>query len=200
MNLTNRQLLALLLLVQAFYLPINRPWGTPHSVALTADNWVPFQPIFVVPYILYFPFYLLTLVYFFREKKHFRPVAFAFLWTWLCSYIVFLSFQTQVIRPLISSKGFFEKAVQGIYHLDPPYNCFPSLHASNAMIGMLAFVYFAPRYSYIAIACGTLIAISTVLIKQHYILDVVGGVALASTICYRIFGGLPNSRKDARYN
>jgi membrane-associated phospholipid phosphatase len=64
------------------------------------------------------------------------------------------------------------------YRLDEPYNLFPSLHVAISWLAWLACRdRVRPRALFLAVVVA--ISISTVFVKQHYIVDVVAGVALA---------------------
>ena len=70
-------------------------------------------------------------------------------------------------------------AVSVVYRLDPPYNLFPSLHLSVAALAALS-AWKASRAYGAAVACGVvLIGVSICTVKQHFVLDGLGGLALA---------------------
>ena len=71
--------------------------------------------------------------------------------------------------------GFLNTLVKLNYSADLPYNCFPSLHVAYAFIGALVLWNYKRTWAYTYLACAIIVAISVVLVKQHYILDVVGG-------------------------
>jgi membrane-associated phospholipid phosphatase len=71
-------------------------------------------------------------------------------------------------------------AVSLVYRLDPPYNLFPSLHLSVAALAALS-AWKASRVYGAAVACGVLlIGVSICTVKQHFVLDGLGGVVLAA--------------------
>jgi membrane-associated phospholipid phosphatase len=66
-----------------------------------------------------------------------------------------------------------------VYSLDRPFNDFPSLHTSLSAIVAVMWLRIHPRTGVaVAFWCGLIIA-STVLIHQHYLADVAGGLAVA---------------------
>ncbi|HUQ28220.1 MAG TPA: phosphatase PAP2 family protein, partial [Usitatibacter sp.] len=66
-----------------------------------------------------------------------------------------------------------------IYSSDVRYNCLPSLHVAQCFLAAFACGQVHRGVGTVAIAWATLVALSTLFTKQHYVLDVVGGVALA---------------------
>jgi membrane-associated phospholipid phosphatase len=71
-------------------------------------------------------------------------------------------------------------AVSVLYRIDPPYNLFPSLHLSIAVLAALASFKAARRLGAAMFAGVALVAVSVCTVKQHFVLDVAGGVALAA--------------------
>lgn len=68
------------------------------------------------------------------------------------------------------------------FKLDVLYRSFPSGHATTAMAVWLAFALLFPKYRFALIAVGVLIALSRVIIGEHYLSDVlIGGYIGAMT-------------------
>jgi len=82
-----------------------------------------------------------------------------------------------MVRPQLTIQTFFDQLVYYIYYLDLGYNSFPSLHVALSLTCSLICFNYNPKYKWLFIWAG-LIILSTVLVKQHYILDVVGGLVL----------------------
>ena len=75
-----------------------------------------------------------------------------------------------------------------IYFMDEPYNLFPSIHCLASLMCYLGIRKCddIPRwYKAATLLFAILIFASTQFTKQHYIVDVVGGVAIA-LICFAI--------------
>jgi membrane-associated phospholipid phosphatase len=66
-----------------------------------------------------------------------------------------------------------------VYALDPPYNDFPSLHTSLSAIVAVSWCRTYRRASVVVAVWCSLIVASTVLIHQHYLADVAGGLIVA---------------------
>ena len=91
------------------------------------------------------------------------------------------------LRPrYVPGNDIFAKAVQSLYRTDTPMNVCPSIHVFNSVTLMLAYYrtrcFDAPRLRWMRPAAAVLcvsIALSTMLLKQHSVIDVVFGMLLA---------------------
>jgi membrane-associated phospholipid phosphatase len=73
-------------------------------------------------------------------------------------------------------------AVSVLYAVDPPFNLFPSLHLSIALIASLAVGKARRSYGAAAFVGVALVAGSICTVKQHFVLDGLGGAALAAVV------------------
>jgi membrane-associated phospholipid phosphatase len=78
--------------------------------------------------------------------------------------------------------GSLPSAVSPYYHsLNPNQTAaFPSLHAAFPFLGFLALRRVYPRASWLALGWSVLVWFSVVFLGEHYVVDVIGGVALAA--------------------
>lgn len=83
-------------------------------------------------------------------------------------------------------KGFIAWGLRFLYEADPPYNCFPSLHVAHSFVSALTCYRVHRGVGIAAAISASLIGISTLFSKQHYILDVIAGILLACA-AYAIF-------------
>jgi len=90
-------------------------------------------------------------------------------------------------RPaLVSGDGFAAWSLRLAYSLDPPYNCFPSLHVAYSFVSALTCYRVHRGVGAAAALWAGLIGVSTLLTKQHYVADVIVG-ALAAYAAYMLF-------------
>jgi membrane-associated phospholipid phosphatase len=152
---------------------------TPLDVAL------PVVRPFVVPYVSLNPLVYFTLIVFllFRTKV-FQSACLAMITAWFVSYFFYFFLQTEVIRPVLAGTDLFTRMIQGVYATDNPYNDFPSLHTSISTILAIHWFRFDRRAGIVATVWTALIVASTVLIKQHYLADLVAGLLLAFSASY----------------
>lgn len=146
------------------------------------DESIPFVPIFVVPYLSFLLFIpTLTLLFFFKApEKLFLSLTLSGITATLISYLIFSAFPTSGIKPEVANSDLFSQLVKLIYAHDLPHNLFPSGHTFNTVLFFLHFSKWKPRYTVISAITSGLIIASTVLIKQHYLPDVIGGLALGT--------------------
>lgn len=151
------------------------------TVHLTADDWIPFCPPFVVFYLFWYVYNAAGYLLLFSEKN---PMDFYRMSTMICLIMaVFLicSFAIpngQDLRPnLPAEKNIFERLLAAVWKADPPRNLFPSIHVSNTLLLAIGIDRSAKRRKkpLLRILSGllaVLIVASTMLIKQHSVFDV----------------------------
>jgi membrane-associated phospholipid phosphatase len=66
-----------------------------------------------------------------------------------------------------------------VQHIDPPGNVFPSLHVAHTTMLSLILIRDRPVLGRVALVMATMLALSTLTTKQHFIADVVSGYILA---------------------
>ncbi len=160
------------------YLPINvfSIGRAAHRLWLPGEARIPLVPEFEYLYSLTYVLPL-ALVVWLPDVRRFRRAGLAFALTLGVAYATYLLFPVYLERPplVVHSPATFLLALE--YH-DPSYNHFPSLHVAISWL-----VYFACREAvrrrvvYLVLVIG--ISISTVFVKQHYVVDVLAGAALA---------------------
>ena len=143
------------------------------------DSALPLAPIFAIPYVSLIPYIGVSLLAFlFFRVRVYRSAATTMIIVWFISYACFFFLQSYVVRPHIAGTAPFSAMVRGIYAIDRPYNDFPSLHTSLSTIIAMHWWRVDRRAGIAAAAWTALIVVSTLLIKQHYLADVAGGLAL----------------------
>ncbi len=168
------------LLLFALYLPLNLQREHMHWLETAADRHIPFMPVFVLPYVSYYFFLVIAalLLAYRRKVERLEQYLLATILSLVVAYVFYGFFQTYVIRPEIIVSGPLTRLVAGIYKADNPYNDFPSLHVTLSILASIC-LYRQVKADKALAAWGVLIAISTVFIKQHYVMDVAGGIVLA---------------------
>ncbi|SFP95958.1 PAP2 superfamily protein [Oscillibacter sp. PC13] len=182
-------------LLSFFYLEL-QPAGSYQATQLPLDHLIPFWESFVIFYCLWYPLlvavglYLLT-----RDSRCFRRYMTFLALTFFISELIWILFPNgQDLRPAVMPRdNLFTRWIAVLYQIDTNTNVFPSVHVVGA-IGAAWAVWDCShlrrrkgvRWGTVALA--VLICMSTVLIKQHAILDVAGGLALsiaAGILIYR---------------
>ncbi len=145
------------------------------------DQALPVVPIFAIPYVSLIPYIGVSLLAFlFVRVRVYRSAAITMIIVWFVSYAFYFFLQSYIDRPHITGTDPFSGMIRSIYASDQPYNDFPSLHTSLSTIIAIHWWRLDRRIGIPAAIWTTLIVASTVLVKQHYLADVVGGLVLAS--------------------
>lgn len=144
------------------------------------DSAIPVVPIFVIPYDSLQPYIYATLILFlFFRSKYFQSACLAMITVWFISYAFYYFLQSEVIRPVLTGTDTFSKMVMNVYAGDNAYNDFPSLHTSLSTILAIHWVKVNRPLGILLGIWTALIVASTLLVKQHYIADMIFGLALA---------------------
>lgn len=168
-----------LYLVNLIYALLNHGPAVLHLKS-ALDDIIPLVPIFVIPYVSLEPLTYLTLVIFLLfNTRIFKSASLSLITALLVSYVFYIFLQSEMIRPALVGTDTLTQMIRGVYVSDNPYNCFPSLHTSLSTILAIHWLK-AERRIGIGFAIWTaLIVASTVFVKQHYVADIISGLALA---------------------
>jgi membrane-associated phospholipid phosphatase len=163
-----------------------------HVPELPLDRVVPLQPAWALVYGSLYLFLIILPIFVVRQEEHIRRTVLAYLMVWIAAYICFLVYPTVAPRPAsVVGQGFAVWGLRFLYSADPPYNCFPSLHVAHSFVSALT-CYRAQRAVGIAASlCASLVAVSALYSKQHYLLDIVAGVFLAWVACVVFLRNFP---------
>ncbi len=151
-------------------------WGAL-SVQFSFEECIPFMPDAIFAYLLIFPF-LLAPVFIVKKYSDFAAVLAAYALLVVISLAIFFQFPTTMARPRAPDFGFVGWLFSAVRTIDGPNNLFPSLHVSSVVYVALVNGYFCPKAKWISWVCVILISISTLLVKQHALVDVFGGAVL----------------------
>ena len=156
----------------------NRHISGIHITACALDYKIPFQEIFIIPYLLWFVYIAATVIYFLlHEDENFNALA----GTLALGMTLFL-----VVSAI--------RLVQFVYKNDTPTNVLPSIHVYNSLAAFMAIKRSKLARKQKGWAWGTgiltvLIILATVFLKQHSMFD--GACALAlyvvtDKLCYGV--------------
>lgn len=180
----------------ALYIFIYLPWffylenrtNINYSVVhCSLDNVIPFCEYFIIPYILWFLYIVATCVYMFfkAERGEFYRFALSLITGMTLFLIISHIYPTSVnIRPQgMVVDNIFTWLISGLHGIDTSTNVFPSIHVFNSIVACVALEknHFFKKFKKLRIANIVLcisICLSTVFLKQHSIIDVIGGIAL----------------------
>jgi membrane-associated phospholipid phosphatase len=190
--------LAIILASMALYFPINRLAHGGVQLSLPLDQYIPLYPPSIIPYLLGTLIFVGMPVWSAVNTKpgEFEDYAASVLLATAVSYIVYIVFPTYVNRPEITNKDIFSGAIAILYQTDQAYNAVPSGHAFYSTLSFLYLARWKPGYKLVWLSFWIIILASTLLTRQHNILDLVSGLVLA-VVSYAIGGYVRNS--SSRY-
>ena len=174
--------ISLLMFIQMFlYMTLKYFQTNPIYINSYLDDYIPFIGYFVYIYDLFYPFCFVALYFLYKkdEKSYFKGVISGIIGYIICN-IIFIFMPTIMFRPPIPSYDFLTNLVIKItfYFDEPPLNCFPSIHCLFCF--QVIYSYLISKYplkgKIIAVTCALLIILSTLFIKQHFVLDVISAL------------------------
>lgn len=186
-SLTQRILLGLLpWAIQLLYLPLNRLQSGGIAPALPIDALIPLHPIWVIPYMATLLTWIIIPLWavFKFDNRNYRAFIVAELICVVTGISIFFLFPTYVTRPEITQTSGSMSLIAWLYQSDQAYNALPSGHAYLSGLFMLILSRLYPRQRIIWVAAYVTILLSTLFTRQHYILDLVAGFALAVAAFY----------------
>ena len=159
-------------------------------IHVTADDYIPFCEIFIVPYLLWFA-YVATLVFyfFFKNKQEYYKTC-IFLFTGMTLFLVISTLFPNGHHLRLAEMprdNIFTQLVSALWRTDTPTNLWPSIHVYNSMGAHFAISrsreFESRRGIKIAsLLLATSIILSTMFIKQHSVFDVLTGIALGAVM------------------
>ena len=172
---------AILFAVQLLYLPINRTVQGGVILATPWDPFVPFWPIWAVPYLLSIAWWAGCFIWAACKMEDSRYQAFVTgsIAVMLSSYLVYLFFPTYVRRPVLEGDGWPIELMRFIYNNDRLHNAFPSGHTYNTMLIVFFWWGWRPRLRWLWAGIAIIIILSTLFTGQHNLPDPIGGIVWA---------------------
>ncbi len=164
---------------------------TPILPKISLDYLIPIIPIFIVPYIWSYIFWAMAPMAVSKcEKEHFLNYMAAYFLALFIGGLILVFMPTYMDRVAegltdVSRTGIFAKLMRFWYTLDGgdmAYNLFPSFHCLNstmAYLGIRKRPEIPKWFKVYTLITTILIFFSTVFVKQHFILDVFSGIAVA---------------------
>lgn len=176
-------------------------------INIPLDDMIPFVEGFIVPYLLWFPFMFIAIVYvFFKDKREF----FAMCWNLIIGMSLFIVVSFVFpngldLRPAeFTRDNIFVDLCRHLYSVDTSTNVLPSIHVFNSLACGISFgrVLWRNGHKITAIcsySMAALICVSTVFVKQHSVIDVVSALVL-SGLCFLLLRRFYKNEADDKSN
>ncbi len=145
------------------------------------DDAVPFWPWTSWCYLPFYAAIFIIAIAGFRRKRLFNRAVVAVLIVMTLGAAGHLFIGAEYPRPVLFPPypNLSYAFLAWVQHVDPPGNVFPSLHVAHTTMLALILREDRRRLGNVALVMATLLALSTLTTKQHFIADVVSGYALA---------------------
>lgn len=161
-----------------------------HTLELGLDALVPFSPVWVLAYLALFPVVLSPLAVLDDARVAYRG-ALGFGIIVLSGLPFWLFWPVTVPREPVPVVDLFTWGVNLTRWIDPPTNCFPSMHVAEAFFSSLLMLRLDRRVGTLLLGCAVAIWYSTVALDQHWVIDGAVGLAIALAVDQVVYRGLP---------
>ena len=166
------------------------------NIHVTFDDMIPFCEWFVIPYLLWFAYIVavVAFVLFTSKSEYYKASLYLFGGMSMCLLVCTLWPNGQDLRiEAFTNDNICTQLMQIVYHADTNTNVFPSIHTYNSICAVVILCKSEKlkNIRWIKIAAGilsVLIILSTMFLKQHSVIDALGGIALAAVLYLPIYG------------
>ncbi len=163
---------------------------TLHQLPTPIDAWVPLTPAAVLFYLWLVPQALIPLAIVEHRRVLFRG-AIAYLALTLSGLPFWLLWPVTVPRDPVVVSDLFTWGLAFTRWLDPPTNCFPSMHVAASFLAARIMQRCDPALGRLMLVTAAGITWSTLALDQHWLLDGVAGLAIALAADAAAFGWRP---------
>ena len=185
-NIVPLMLMFLIPIIHLFYGYLNNANRGVRSLETEFDRAIPFMKSFIIPYIMWYPFILMVLVYLcYKHRTTYYKILSTLVLGMLFCYAVYFFYQTTVPRPTLTDTDLLTKLVKFIYNRDNPFNCFPSIHVLSSYLMMKGIKQSGSSNLIVnntIYTIGILIILSTLFVKQHVVYDGIVAIILAELL------------------
>lgn len=173
-----------------FFIIENREVETIHTIYMKLDDKIPFIELFVIPYLAWFGYVFIFVLYFMFTNKEDYSKLFTTLVTGMTVFLIISTIwpNGHQLRPEVFPRdNVFTRMIGGLYKADTSTNIVPSIHVYNSIAIHFAVMNSKVLKKYLVIQVISLllcvsIVLSTVFIKQHSVFDLYTAVALAAVM------------------
>jgi hypothetical protein len=176
-----------LLAVLIFYFSTNQLTGGRQGITLVTpvDAVIPFIPAAIFGILLFLPLFFLPFLIV-TDRILLGRIAWGIIICITLVIFVYLALPTRVPRPGIpTQENFLYWLVAFLYVIDNPVNCLPGLSLTISIFITYSLWPLGRLAGWASLAATTIIAISSLLLRQHYLADVLASLILAYLV-YRV--------------
>ena len=162
------------------------------------DDWIPFCEWFVIPYFLWYAWVPVFMIWFMVKSRYdYLKLCFVMLGGATICLVIYAIWPNGLdLRREITTHNFCAETVRFLRSVDPPYNVCPSIHVSSTVsvhriICQSRSFRDNKKMKWISRGVTWAICLSTMLIKQHSVIDVVFGWLLTEVMTVLYNGWRP---------
>ncbi|MBQ9142624.1 MAG: phosphatase PAP2 family protein [Lachnospiraceae bacterium] len=156
-------------------------------IHMDLDDYIPFCEIFIVPYLLWFVYVASVIIYLLFKDKNSYMKCCCFLFTGMTIFLIVSTLwpNGHHLRPYVMPRdNIFTRMIAVLYQTDTATNIWPSIHVYNSLGAHLAVAKCQKLKKNRVVQIVSLflcisIILSTMLIKQHSVFDVITAFLLA---------------------
>ena len=165
------------------------------NIHVRLDDVIPFCEWFVVPYLLWFVYIAAVMAFtlFTSRSEFYKASAYLFGGMSICLLICTLWPNGQNLRvEEFTNDNIFTSLLAIVYKTDTNTNVFPSIHVYNSIGAVIILckshkLEKARIIKISAMILSALIILSTMFLKQHSVIDVLGGIALGGVMYIPVY-------------
>lgn len=160
-----------------------------HVIDTVFDSHIPFCEYFIVPYLLWFPYQVVTVLYFIfinkNKKEYYQLILNMMMGMTIFLIVSYIYPNVLHLRPSeFPRENVFTDMVRWLYRTDTPTNVLPSIHVFNSLAVHMSLTNCEALRDHKDVRYGSLvltllIILSTMFLKQHSLIDVCCGATLA---------------------
>lgn len=160
-----------------------------HVVHTVFDDMIPFCEYFIVPYLLWFPYMIGTVAYFIfinkNKREYYQLICNMMMGMTIFLIVSYVYPNVLHLRPAeFPRDNIFTDAVKWLYRTDTSTNVLPSIHVFNSLAIHMSLTSCEALKDHktvkrASLVLTILIIMSTMLLKQHSVIDVCMGATLA---------------------
>lgn len=169
------------LLLTAYQLVAQHARLDGRDLSLPIDHQIPYLPwtfwFYIPVYVLVFLFPLMAV----WDWGYYKRMAVALTVAATPATLIHAIYPVAYPRPpMPQGDGLTLTLLAALYRFDPPHNTFPSLHVTMATIMTLAGWRWRQELGWICAALTTMMTVSVLTLKQHFLVDIPAGWACAA--------------------
>jgi membrane-associated phospholipid phosphatase len=152
---------------------------------LEFEKKIPFLSWTIWVYMSDYVFIVLAF-YILKDRININRMFYSFIVFCILSMFVFYLYPVTYPRPVINYEGINGFMFAFLHSIDTPSNCMPSLHVGMSYLLSYAFLYEQRVLFFPFFIWATLISFSTLTTKQHYFVDIIGGIVFSLISIYLV--------------